>query len=170
MEYIEPNINQQPIRDLWKNNEWPDRHDGNANDRLEIFNNKTFNVDLVQIDLSDFDNIVLPAHHEQFIYCSSDLTLAELLNKFKIGKLPNFEAQDKCRTRIQYLYEHFDEWANKFEYLQGKFMFLTKNQQLSVQKSYKFEGYYTGSFHQFAAYSFWISTNEFKPLRLFLIN
>ena len=170
MEYIKHNINQQSVRDLWNDHEWSDRHDGNANDRLEIFNTKTFKVDLIQIDENEFDNIVLPAHHEQYIYCQNDITLDGLVNEFKMNKLPNLEAKDKCRERIDYLFQHFDNWFNKSDYLQGKFMFLTKNHELSVQTSYTIDGFYTGSFHQFAAYALWISTKGFKPLRLYLIH
>lgn len=168
MEHIKRNINQQIARDQWNESEWPDRHDSNANKRLELFNRETFNVDVVQITEKDFENIVLPAHHEGYIHCSHELTLQKLLNRFA-EKLPDSETMDKCQKRINHILDYFDSNFTDSIFVQGKFMFITTNLELSVNNNYLNNGYYTGSFHQFAAYALWIVKNSFKPLRLYLI-
>lgn len=168
MEYIERNIDQEIARDQWNKTEWADRHDGNANKRLKLFNTKSFHLDLVQITEDDFGSIILPAHHENYIYCSHELTLQTLVNQFK-EKPPDNNIKDKCHKRIDHILDYLKSNYSNSAFVKGKFMFITTNLELSVNDTYQLKGYFAGGFHQFAAYALWIIRNSFRPIRLYLI-
>jgi len=167
MEYIKRNINQEIARAQWINTEWTDGRDCNANNRLKLFNNRDYNIDLIQINQDDFSNIVLPAHAHKYINCRKELTLQNLYDQLK-KSLPDTNVKDTCQERINYILDHFNSYRNS-TFLEGLFMFITTNLELSVNNTYQLKGYFTGSFHQFAAYALWIIRNYFKPLRLYLI-
>lgn len=167
MEYIERNIDQGIARDQWNNTEWADRRDSNANDRLELFNNRDYNVDLIQINQDDFSNIVLPAHAHKFINCSHEHTLHNLYDQLQKSP-PDSNVKDSCQERVNHILDHFDSYSSS-TFVEGKFMFITTNLELSVNDTYQLKGYFAGGFHQFAAYTLWIIRNSFRPLRLFLI-
>ncbi len=168
MKIINANIDQQIVRDQWKNAEWEDRRDGNANNRLGKFLSNKYRVNLIELSQSDFTEIFLPEHAHKFIRCNSEISLNSLIEKFKL-KLPDTTIKDECSDRIGYLTDYFDLISSKNNFLEGKFMFITRNLELSVKSSYKNSGYYTGSFHQFAAYALWLVQNSYKPIRLYLI-
>ncbi len=169
VDYIERNFDQQLARNLWNETEWKDKRDDNANKRLELFNNRIYQVDLVEILEEDFPSIVLPAHAHKYVNCTHETTLQKLVDRFKL-KLPDPTINDTCQDRISHILNYFDSNCANTTFIQGKFMFITRNLELSVNDNYNKTGYFTGSFHQFAAYALWIVNNSFKPLRLFFIN
>ena len=167
MQYVQQNIHQEVVRNQWDKTEWADRRDGNANDRLELFNKKDYNVNLVQISQDDFSKIVLPAHAHKFINCSHELTLQNLYDQLRKSP-PDFNVEDTCQGRIEHILNYFNAHTNS-TFVEGKFMFITTNLELSVNDTYQLKGYYAGGFHQFAGYVLWIIRNSFRPLRLYLI-
>jgi hypothetical protein len=169
VDYIERDFDQQLARTQWNETEWKDKRDDNANKRLQLFNNRTYGVDLVEIGEEDFSSIVLPAHAHQYVNCAHETTLQKLVDRFET-KLPDSTINDTCQDRISHILNYFDSNYANSTFLQGKFMFITKNLELSVNDNYTKTGYYTGSFHQFAAYAIWIVNNTFRPLRLYLIS
>ena len=169
VKYIQRNIDQQLVREEWTRTEWKDKRDDNANKRMERFNNRTYGVDLVEISEEDFSNIVLPAHAHQYVNFAHETTLRKLIDRFKT-KLRDSTINDTCQDRISHILDHFNSNYSNSSFLQGKFMFMTENLELSVNENYTKVGYYAGSFHQFAAYALWIVNNTFKPLRLYFIN
>ena len=46
-------------------------------------------------------------------------------------------------------------------------MYVTNDSNLGVEGHYNIPGIYSGSLHQFAAYSVWLNKHGFKPLRLY---
>jgi len=168
MKIIETHINQDLVRQKWIETEWKDKRDESANVRLNRFLKNEYKINLIEVGGSDFETIYLPEHAHEYIKCNTETSLATLVKRFE-KNLPDSTINDCCYSRIIYILDYFNSASTNKSFLEGKFMFITKNLNLSVKSNYNNSGFYTGSFHQFAAYALWIVINGYKPIRLYLI-
>ena len=164
---IESNIDKYLVVKRWREIEWPDKRDVSANYRLNLLDNGSYKCDLIEINPSDFANIILPDHNHDCIKCN-EITLEDFRTKY-FYQFKNLTSSCDCLDRFIHLRDHFDSFSSTSDYLEGKFMYLTNNLELSVKSQYKLPGYYTGSFHQFSTYAIWTKFNDDRPLRLFKI-
>lgn len=167
MKTIDSNIDKNLVVEKWRKIEWQDQRDGSANERLTRLAYGSYKCDLIEIESSDFSNIILPDHDHDCIKCD-EITLEDFRMKY-FDQFKNLTSSCDCFKRFIHLRDRFDSFSSTSKYLEGKFMYLTKNLKLSVKSRYELNGYYTGSFHQFSTYAIWTKFNGDKPLRLFEI-